>query len=475
MTRADGWASELMGFGSVGKDKSLDFNFGAADLIDYETAAQMWIGDDMAARIIEKTPSEMLRAGWDVSINDDDGARERKEKLTELCKSLRVNDKFKKALCYEAAYGGSAILIGAIDGSEDLSQPLNLKRVRSVDWLTVLEQRDLAPLYYYGDPSKPKFREVQIYRLATLAPGATRDAIAVSPTVEIHESRLIIFPGIRVSEHQHTSNAGWGHSVLTRVNASLRSFNLSWAVIPILLTDFSQSVISVEGLADILAQAGGTGLVKTRLEAIELSRSVARAILIDSREKYERQTTSLAGMPETLKEIWNRIAAAADMPLMFLIGSAGGLNASNEGEIRTYYDRIAAKQEEKLTPQLQKLLTILWRVVGGAPEQWSIKYNSLYQPTRKEDAEAREIQARIDTAYIDAGVYSAEEVALSRFGSDEFCFETHIDFEARKMLDAPADEPADPADDAAEDTTEPADDEPAAAAEPTTEEEGPPQ
>jgi hypothetical protein len=57
----------------------------------------------------------------------------------------------REALQYERAYGGAAIFPGANDGSADLTKPLNLDRLKTFDWLTVLTPRELTPVRWYSD------------------------------------------------------------------------------------------------------------------------------------------------------------------------------------------------------------------------------------------------------------------------------------------------------------------------------------
>jgi hypothetical protein len=73
----------------------------------------------------------------------------------------------------------------------------------------------------------------------------------------IHESRMIVFPGIRVSRYQQsTARGGWGESVLSRVYRVLRDFNTAWSSAGVLVTDFAQSVIKIAGLWEALAFDG---------------------------------------------------------------------------------------------------------------------------------------------------------------------------------------------------------------------------
>ena len=65
-----------------------------------------------------------------------------------------------------------------------------------------------------------------------------------------------------------------------------------------------------------------------------------------------------------------------------------------------------------------------------------MKFKPLYQPTHLEQAQTRYQQAQTDQIYLTTDVVSPEEIALSRFGGDEYSAETHVDFDARDAQEA---------------------------------------
>lgn len=433
-SRLDGWTSALNGIGTTTHDKRQATTF-SADWVNNEAAVELWRGDDIAARIIETVPNEMFRQGYEIRIEDD--SKGLQDRVLSKLEELGVNAALWDGLCYEGAYGGGAILLGANDGQDDLSKPLNLATLREFNWLTALEPRELMPIKWYSNPQAPKFGQPAVYQLTPISPGAgiEESIIASKSTQQIHESRLIIFPGIKVSRRQLNTLGGWGDSRLSRVIRVLRDFNISWAAAAILTNDFSQAIFKMKGLAELIA-TDRDQVVKNRMLAVEMSRSIARAIMIDAdNEEFERKTTPIQGLPELLDRFSTRLAAAADIPLTLLMGqSPAGLNATGESDIRFFYDRVKVQQDRKLRPALERLVTLIMATESKAPANWSIHFHPLWQPTEKERAEARKIQMETDTGYIAAQVLSPEEVAVSRFGGDEFSFETNIETNNRKPV-----------------------------------------
>jgi phage-related protein (TIGR01555 family) len=422
--RFDGWTNLLLGIGSAARDKRLTASF-VADVLSDEQALELWRGDDLAARAVEVWPNEMLREGWELCTDDED--KDRTEAITKYAEDLGFDSALQTAMQYENAYGGGAILMGIQDGRTP-DQPVNPKSVRSIDFLTVLEPRELQPLHYYTNPLAPKFGEVEVWQVVPVING-TASSGQFTPTtmLRIHESRLIIFGGIRVTRMQVGTRAGWGDSLLGRVYRILRDFNAALDAAGVLVTDFSQAVWKITGLADLVLN-DNSDAVTTRLQAMDMARSILRAVVIDKDEDFERKTTNVTGLPDLIDRFATRLAAAVDMPLTLLMGqSPGGLNATGASDIRFFYDRVASKQQKKLLPVIKRFLRLVMAAVKYEPAVWSVDFNPLWQQTEKEIADARQVQATTDKTYIEAQVLTPEEVKRSRFAGDKFSFETQVD------------------------------------------------
>jgi phage-related protein (TIGR01555 family) len=434
LNHADGWQSILTGLGVAAHDKRLSGNF-AADIVSIEQAIALWRGDDLAARMIEVWPSEMLRQGYEITIATGDS--DAPEATATALEDLGLDAKLWRAMAYERGYGGGAVLMGAND-SQELDQPLKVESVREFTYLTALEPQELTPHKYYCNPLAPKYNEIATYLLQPTQRGLAYDPMNeanILTQTEVHESRLLIFPGIVVSKDQASMYAGWGDSILTRAHSVLRDFNMGFGAASILLHDFAQAIFKMKGLAEMIALNDGDA-VKNRIKAVELSRSTARAVLIDAEEEFERKQTPLSGLPELLDRLATRLAAAADMPLTLLLGqSPAGLNATGDSDIRFFYDRVAAKQTNLLKPQLLKVIKPMFQLHGGNPDDCGVQFNPLYQQTEGEIASARKTQAETDSIYIRESVLSSEEVARSRFGGDEFSYETNVDWDEREKLE----------------------------------------
>lgn len=433
-TRADGWANALMGLGTSTMDKRMSSRFTQGATHTYQELIEMWRSDDLAARAIEAPPADAFRQGYEIVIGDEGKYEKLKEDIEAKLEELDVDCIVERAFAMERALGGAAILLGVDDGKE-LKEELKLDRVRGIEWLTLLEPCELEPAEYYEDVKSPKYGEPKYFRLTTYqTPGSGMVPVegrAAPPNqLLIHESRLIVFKGIQISKYQISTrdvNKFWGDSILVRLSEILRDFNHAWQSAGIIVTDFAQSVYSIENLMQLVAKSPEK--LAARMRALEMGRSTARAVVIDTKEKFDRQTTSVAGLGDLLHQLSLRLAAAIDMPLSLLMGQAPqGLGADSEGDLRMYYDKLRSFQRRKLAPLLKLIIEMVMKSMRerGIPKKWEIKFNPLWQLTDAEIAEARLTQARTDSMYVKAGALHPDEIRNSRWKGG-YSFETQID------------------------------------------------
>lgn len=442
--KRDNWQNTLTGLGTA-RDKLRSWAHFPNARLDDETLENLYHDDDMAAIIVDRLPMDMLRMGLpNIVVTEQEdgktaagGEQDISADMSNKLDELGTLDKMLCGLIWGRLYGGAAIFLGAEDG-QDALEPLNEDRIKSFDWMSVLDKRDLVPMKWYNDPTHPKFGEPMTYIIQPT--GITPGQMVGIEVRQIHESRLILFEGVLTSNRRKKDNNGWAFSVLQRVYDTLQVFNSNWLSVSHLMTDASQGVFKVKGLIDMIA-GGERDTLQTRMEVVDMGRSVARALMIDSEdEDFQRIATTFQGLPDLVDKSAIRLAAGARMPVTILFGqSPSGMDATGESDIRWWYDDVRVKQEQVLKPKLMRLITLLFKTKSGPtkgvePEQWDLEFESLFQLTELELAELREKQANVDTQYINAQVLLPEEVAINRFGPDGSSNETVIDLDVRKKV-----------------------------------------
>jgi len=446
--RGDGWSNVFTQVGDARRDRRFGARY-ARNFVDELTAEEMWRGDDMAARIIETAPKVQLRNGFSVSVSalgmrqasqpyaehiDGLETKGAEEGMRALLDDLGVTANAIKAGQYARAYGGAALLMGVDDGQTNLELPVRENTVRAIRYLVVLRPREIWPIRWNTNPLSGGYGQPTAYQVRREVSGGG----ASGQGFVVHASRVIRFDGIAVSRRATTENRGWGDSALNRLVEPLSDFQLSFAAVPTLISDFAQGVYKLKGLAELF-MANEDDVVTKRIQNLDMARSVLRSLVIDAEDDFARQQTPVAGLAELLDRVATRFAAAAQMPVSLLFGEApAGLNATGAANTRWWYDDQEADRELTLRPRLNKLVRLIFLssegpTAGVEPERWTIKFEPLWKATEAEVAEIRSKVASADKSYVDAGVLTPEEVAISRFGGDAWSMDTHIDLDARSV------------------------------------------
>ncbi len=431
--RRDGWGNVYSGIGIEGKDKRKG-GYWCPDYLTYGQTKAIWQSSAIAARMVSTWPNEMLRKGWCLTSDDAD----LNKKVEDRAQELGADGKFIRAMEFQRAHGGGALLLGINDG-QGQDMPLNLDGIISFDFITLLEHKECIPYKYYDDPGKAKYKEPAIYQIGSTPTGQGMTG-KVTPITYVHESRLLIFDGIRVTTDQTGSNFGWGDPIFVRANQALADFEAACAAIGILVTDFAPNVFKMKGLLGIVAAEGAEAVTsfKTRMQALALGKSIANTAVVDADDDYKRETVNVTGLADLWDRLCVALAAIADMPVTLLMGqSPKGLGNEGESDLRFFYDRVFAKCGKDLKPQVEYLVKCIIKALKlTPPPTWEVTFHPLYQPSAKEEAETRAIQAGTDEKYIINSVYSSEEIRKSR--GDGTTLTTHI--EADEELEPATDE-----------------------------------
>lgn len=422
LARRDSWFNVKNGLGtSRDRRSSDDFEF---DPVTDEEAKSLWRGDSIAARIIEVRPRETYRRGLKLKMQD----RTIAEKMLAWWEDLEGAAKFRQAREYANAYGGGAVMPVINDGQKTFAAPLNEKGgISGIKCLHVFEPRELRVLTYYNDITSKGYRRPELYQLIPIHPSGGMGSMQV-----IHESRLIVFPGTRVSEDQSDgTHPGWGDSALCRPKRAIADYGMSWRAATSLLDNFAQGVLSMDGFTELLA-TDRDDLVLKRLMNLDQMKSSLRTMVIDGKDKFSREQTPLSGLTDMMRELGVYLATTADMPATILLGiSPGGLNATGDSDIRSWYDRIDGDRNTLDLPRLERMFKLMFLsndgpTKGKEPPEWSVEFNPLYQPTEKEIADRNKVIADTDAVNIDKQIYTAAE-ARERYKGDTMAVDIHVE------------------------------------------------
>jgi phage-related protein (TIGR01555 family) len=421
----DGWSNLISGLNSVAAKKKHTTHTPDA-LISDDELESIYIEDGLGARIVNLMPNDMFREGWEYSFPDMEElkAKELAEKYSNIMEIIEAPQKCKEAMQWARLKGGSALLIGVVDG-KTMENPLDPKKIKEngLEKLRVLDRSEIEfdKIQFQMDPTKPRYGLPELYAIKFDISPNEQD------TKMVHYSRVIEFHGDRLpgktKRRLSPEIRYWGISILQRAEEHLKIIGSSIGSIDQLLHEMSVGKYKIKDLAMQLSSPEGKEALQRRIELQDLTRSVFRSQFFDSEEDFARDTVSFQGVPEILYIIFMLISADTGYPITRLFGvSPGGMNATGESDMRNYYDAVRSEQELILQPVLLRLVKIIseWQKI----EEPYVEFIPLETMNEKERADlekvkvdAESVKAQTYRTYIDAGILEPYEARFLEFGN----------------------------------------------------------
>lgn len=404
----DGFISAVTGAGYA-PDKFTSYRFSAGNELDTQTLEELFTNHDLAAAIVERIVRDALRSGYEL---DWSGAtdEERRDVRDWAESTYDLTGEVGEARVYSRLFGGGGVVLG-IDG--DLAR--RAIPGGTVEFLRAVPSHRLQGQWFYDDPSKQGYGEVEIYQHAQLRLGQGENAESHVP---MHESRVVPFYGIKTTDEQMIRDRGWGKSVLHRIYDLLLKFDSSFDSVLATLAESSIPVYKVKALLDLLASENGELLAK-RFELINTAKGAYKAVILDMDETFERVEASLSEASNVVDISMVRVAGASGQPVTLLFGRApSGQNATGKSDLENWNQQVASEQSLVLGPAIRTIYGWLLAQPGSplikAPEDLKVIFPAVETPSRQELVNEYQQIGATDAAYIAAQVLTPEQVALSR-------------------------------------------------------------
>ncbi len=432
--RTDGWMNVLTGLGICGRDKKQNAFFRITNIFNRSELDQMYRSDGVLRLIIDIFAQEMIRQGWELE-GDAEG------KILGKLEELKVNEAMGNLIKWARLFGGAICIMGIADGLP-LDQPVDERSLRDVQWLRVFDRyqaysRDGT---FESDLNSPNYGFPNVYTVNDNRTGAI---------FFVHYSRILRMDWNVLPPRWQNFNQGWGDPLIQTIYEELRNYSTAFSHTATIFEDFVNSILYIPNLTGIMAAQCGDQNVINRLNILNLAKSNTNTAILDGEERYEKLTTNVTGIADLLDRFMLALSAVTRIPVSLLFGrSAAGLNATGENDVRNFYDAVKQEQESKLRGVLEKLVRYIMISKDGPfngvePDDWSLQFIPLWQNTEEQDATTRRTVAETDAIYIDRGVLTPNEVAISRFGGSKWSMNTQIDEEQREAMDPSSNEIAD--------------------------------
>lgn len=393
-------------------------------------------------RVTEVIATEMTRRWITIkSKSDDDEAKaDRIDLIQAALEKHKVRDHFRKMAELDGAFGRGHLYLDVRtdlleNEKSELLSPIadeNGNLIRGKVTLGSLHRiKAVEPLWCYPanyNSSDPL--SVDWYNPKTW----------IVMSTEIDRSRLLTFVGREVPDLLKPAYSFGGLSLSQMIKPYVDNWLQTRQSVSDLISAYSVMVLKTN-MQTSLAPSKNQLSLSDRAELFNNYRDNRGLMVLDKdSEDFTNVTTPLGGLELLQAQSQEHMASVAGIPIVKLLGiQPAGLNASSEGEIRTFYDWIMAYQEKFFGDQLRYVINVIMlSEFGEIDEDIVFQFNSLWMLTEKEQAEVRKIEAETDDVLINGCGSLSPEESRQRIANDPTTPYENIDVD--DMPEPPEDE-----------------------------------
>lgn len=227
---------------------------------------------------------------------------------------------------------------------------------------------------------------------------------------ELHNSRLLTFVGREVPDLLKPAFSFGGLALSQMAKPYVDNWLRTRQSVADIIHAFSVFVLATD-LGETL-QADGDQLFR-RADLFNRVRDNRGLMMLNkATEEFTNVAVPLGTLDALQAQTQEHMSAVSGIPLVKLLGiQPAGLNASSEGEIRTFYDSIHAFQEKFFRPHLRTIMHFaMMNIWGEVDPTITFEFEPLWSLDDKALADKRKTEADTDCAYLDHGVLSPEEI-----------------------------------------------------------------
>lgn len=355
---------------------------------------------------------EMTRKWIKLTYSGEDDATKKLDALMTLLENFKVRDLFRRAAEQDGFFGRSHLYVDTGQGhkADVLKSPLVIdKRTIRVGMLKGFKL--IEPVWTYpnaynsSDPLDPHFYRPQQWYVMGKA---------------VHTTRLLTFVGREMPDLLKPAYQFGGLSLSQMAKPYVDNWLRTRQSVSDLLHSYSKDVIKTN-MATVL-EDGGAEQMMARADLYNATRDNRGVTMIDKdSEDFVNVSTPLGTLDKLQAQAQEQQASVLGIPLIILLGiTPSGLNASADGEIKTFYAWVKAQQEHLFGSPLMRVLHIIqlheW---GEIDPHIGFTFEDLWETDDAADATNRKTQADTDAVYAGLGAIDAEDIRTRLAGDEE--------------------------------------------------------
>ena len=365
-----------------------------------------------------------------ICTGEEDDKSDQIKKIEKEFKRLHVKDLFMKAAEQDGFFGRSEIFIDTgITKDNELQKPLKASKTKigigGIKRLKLIEPYWTYPSTYNStNPlAQDFFKPIQWFVMGT----------------QVHTSRFLHFVSREVSDILKPIYCFGGLSLSQMCKPYIDNWLRSRQSVSDILHSFSVSVLKTN--MDSVLEGGGGDSLLNRVQIFNRYRDNRGVFVVDKdTEDFTNVSAPLGTLDHLQSQAQEHMSSVAGIPLIVLLKiTPSGLNASSEGELRTFYDWIEAQQEAIFSPNIEALLNFVQlSLFGEIDPEISFKWNPLWTLDELSMATKRKTEADTDVELINAGIIDNIEARTRLANEDE---SPYAGLDLSKEIEAPGQEP----------------------------------
>jgi len=365
-------------------------------------------------RLSEIFATEMTRKWIELESVGNIDKTERIKELKDALDHYGVRDHFHECIALDGIFGRSHLFVGLDDDDElDFSKvdrdeikksigngrnDISKNKVspdRPIRYLKAIEPIWTYPTNYESvNPLKRDWYEPNTWFVMGL---------------EVHKSRLLKFVSRPVPDILKPSYAFGGLSMSQMAIPYINNWLNMRQNIANIVQAFSVFNLATD-LSELITQDGDQLL--QRAQFFNYFRNNQGLLLTNKdTEEFSNVSAPLGTLDQLLAQSQEFICSVSGIPLVKYTGlSPHGLNASSEGEIRSFYDWIHACQEKQIRPNLTTVIDfIMLSKWGEVDHEITYRFNPLWELDEAALATMRKTDADTGAVLVESGIISQEE------------------------------------------------------------------
>jgi phage-related protein (TIGR01555 family) len=231
---------------------------------------------------------------------------------------------------------------------------------------------------------------------------------AAIPKAKIHYTRVIRLDGADLPFYQRVSENGWGLSVLEPMYDRLIAFDSASVGAGQLIYKAHLRTMTVDKLRDIIAMGGpALAALKKQMEFIRLAQTNEGITVVDGKDKFETHQYAFSGLSDMLTQFAQQLCGSLGMPFTRLFGqSPAGLNATGEGEMKQWHEKVKQNQERRFRNPLHRLFAVMSMSSLGKPlpDYFGFEFRNLQEMSEVEKSTIAKSTVESVTAAVDANL-----------------------------------------------------------------------